>query len=142
MIIDIPNVLRLAADSLDNSLKRVEAQREANKTAAADPAEVMDALITLGQAGVAAAQELSKKLPKPGAGCGCNKSESSEQLLDSVLSDEMDRLVARLGLVQEDELAALRKRVVELEKISKEKVSPAKPAKKVTKKVTTSRTKK
>lgn len=114
VFIDIPNAMRLAADALDNSLKRVEATRAENNAAPADPSAVLDALITLGQAGIAAAQELGKNIPKPNvSGCGCEK--SSEDLLDDVLSEELDRLVGRLGLVQEDELAALRKRVADLE---------------------------
>ena len=114
VFIDIPNAMRLAADALDNSIKRVESQRAENNTAPADPSEVLDALITLGQAGIAAVQEIGKNIPKPNVGgCGCEK--SSEDLLDDVLSEELDRLVGRLGLVQEDELAALRKRVADLE---------------------------
>lgn len=114
VFIDIPNAMRLAADALDNSLKRVEATRAENNAAPADPSAVLDALITLGQAGIAAAQELGKNIPKPNVGgCGCEK--SSDDLLDDVLSEELDRLVGRLGLVQEDELAALRKRVADLE---------------------------
>lgn len=114
MIIDIPQALRLAADALDNSVKRVETNRAQNNTKPADPTEVLDAFIALGQAGIAAAQEISKKLPRPhSANCNCNG--SAEQLLDDTLTEEMDRLVGRLGLVQEDELAALRKRVADLE---------------------------
>jgi len=116
VIIDIPQVLRLAADALDKSVERVEHQRTQNNTKPADPTEVLDALIALGQAGIAAAQEVSKKFPRPhSAHCNCNGSTSAEGLLDETLSEELDRLVGRLGLVQEDELAALRKRVAELE---------------------------
>ena len=119
MIIDIPQVLRLAADALDNSVKRVETQRAQNNTKPADPSEILDAFIALGQAGIAAAQEFSSKLPRPhGSHCKC--SSSAEDLLDETLSEEMDRLVGRLGLVQEDELAALRKRVADLESQIKE----------------------
>lgn len=106
--------MRLAADALDNSIKRVESQRAENNTAAADPSEILDALITLGQAGIVAVQEIGKNIPKPNVG-GCSCEKSSEDLLDDVLSEELDRLVGRLGLVQEDELAALRKRVADLE---------------------------
>ena len=114
VIIDIPNVMRLAADALDNSLKRVEAHRAETNASPVDPSAILDAFITLGQAGIAAAQELGKNIPKPNVGgCGCET--SSEELLDDVLSEELDRLVGRLGLVQEDELAALRKRVADLE---------------------------
>lgn len=114
VFIDIPNAMRLAADALDNSLKRVEANRAETNASPVDPSAILDAFITLGQAGIAAAQELGKNIPKPNInGCGCEK--SSEDLLDDVLSEELDRLVGRLGLVQEDELAALRKRVADLE---------------------------
>lgn len=113
-MIDISQALRLAADALDNSVKRVETQRAQNNTKPADPSEVLDAFIALGQAGMAAAQELGKKLPRPHApNCTCN--DSAEKLLDDTLTEELDRLVGRLGLVQEDELAALRKRVADLE---------------------------
>ncbi len=106
--------MRLAADALDNSMKRVDEHRAEKNTTATDPSEVLDALVALGQAGMAAVSELSKNLPKPTLpGCNCEK--SSEDLLDDVLSEELDRLVGRLGLVQEDELAALRKRVADLE---------------------------
>jgi len=56
-------------------------------------------------------------------------SKANRELLTTLIRSEVDKAVARMGFVREDELAAMRKRVKDLE-AQVAAMSPAKPAKK------------
>lgn len=132
-MIDVASMMRLAADAVENYEARVN---EAREQGAVNGTTVLEALVTLGAGATIAARELADRLPRPTA--RCNHESNGD------LTSEVDQIVGLLGLVQEEELAALRKRVVELEKqlniSSPAKPAAKKPVKKATKKTAASKT--
>ena len=59
-------------------------------------------------------------MPKPGCSTG-----SVDEKARNLATTELEKLIGRMGLVQEDELAALRKRVVDLEAALQKAQKPA-----------------
>jgi hypothetical protein len=124
-MIDVPGIMRVAADLLENYSERV---RTAQEDGSVDAQAILNSLVTLSAGASIAAREAFDGLPRPG--------KRSEEDLDVNVAVEVDRIVGLMGLVQEEELAALRKRVVELEKlvasVKKAPVAKKAPAKRAT----------
>ena len=122
-MIDVPGIMRVAADLLENYSDRV---RTAQEDGSVDAQAILNSLVTLSAGASIAAREAFDSLPRPG--------KRDEDEFDVDVAVEVDRIVGLMGLVQEEELAALRKRVVELEKLvagsapSPKKAASAKPA--------------
>ncbi len=108
-MINVSDLLRSAADMLENSQNRVAQQREQSGREV-DPQAISDALLMLGATGVSIVRELIESLPE----LPRHKSNSSSFSASDV-EGVVNQLIARLGLVEESELAALRKRINDLE---------------------------
>ena len=108
-MINVSDLLRSAADMLENSQNRVAQQREQSGREV-DPQAISDALLMLGATGVSIVRELIESLPE----LPRQKSNSSSFSASDV-EGVVNQLIARLGLVEESELAALRKRINDLE---------------------------
>ena len=101
-VINIAELLRMGADMLEKSQERVVEQRSESGREV-DPQAISDALFVL---------ELIDSLPeRPRFRANSDNSIFSTEEVEKVLS----QIVARMGLVEESELAALRKRLVDLE---------------------------
>lgn len=103
-------LLRRAADTLDSINTRVEEHRQDESAPMVDVNAVHDAVITLSASAISAVMDLVDTLPRP-----CSRHESTGETNPDLIEQEVDKVVGRMGLVQEDELAALRRRVIELE---------------------------
>lgn len=104
-------MMRMMADSLDGAESKFRTQVSENMEAGVDSKAVMDAMITLGASGAATVMNM---VDSRRSQCGCAENTSTSQ--GSVdIEDEVEKVASRMGLVQESELAALRKRVVDLE---------------------------
>ena len=103
-------LLRRAADTLDSINTRVEEHRQDPNAPMVDANAINDAVITLSASTISAVMDLVDSIPRP-----CNHREHTEYSENADIEQQVDEVVGRMGLVQEDELAALRKRVVELE---------------------------
>ena len=117
---NISGLMRMVADSLDGVEAKFRAQVDENLEAGIDSQSTMDAVITLGATGAAALMQMFESIPRPNTGCRChnqcNCSQMSSATSENIaIEDEVEKVASRMGFVQEDELAALRKRVVELE---------------------------
>lgn len=101
----------MAADTLEKSQTRVAQQREESGREV-DPQAISDALITLGATGVSIVRELIDSLPERPK----FRSNSDSSLFSTTdVEDVLNKMIARLGLVEETEIAALRKRIADLE---------------------------
>lgn len=101
----------MGADMLETSQNRVSEQREQSGREV-DPQAISDALFVLGATGLSVLRELIESLPeRPKFKSNTDKSIFSNEEVEKVLTG----LVARMGLVEESELAALRKRIIDLE---------------------------
>lgn len=101
----------MGADMLEKSQERVVEQRSESGREV-DPQAISDALFVLGATGVSIVRELIDSLPeRPRFRSNAGNSIFSTEEVEKVLS----QIVARMGLVEESELAALRKRLVDLE---------------------------
>ena len=107
----LSSLLRRAADTLDSINTRVEEHRQDADAPMIDTDAINDAVITLSASTISAVMDLFDAIPRP----GCNHRESGSEQDSTVIEEEVDKVVGRMGLVQEEELAALRKRVIELE---------------------------
>ncbi|NBU31668.1 MAG: hypothetical protein EBS36_00635 [Actinobacteria bacterium] len=109
---DLSSILRQAADTLDSIGNRVREQRADESAPMVDVDAVNAAVVTLSASAISALLDLADTLPRPNM---CNRDHEGSADVSESVADEVDKVVGRLGLVQEAELAALRKRVVELE---------------------------
>lgn len=110
-VINIAELLRMGADMLEKSQERVVEQRSESGREV-DPQAISDALFVLGATGVSIVRELIDSLPeRPRFRANSDNSIFTTEEVEKVLS----QIVARMGLVEESELAALRKRLVDLE---------------------------
>lgn len=109
IVFNVSDLLRTTADMLENSQNRVTEQREQSGREV-DPQAISDALFTLGATGVSIIRELVESLPD----LPRRKSDSGNFSASDV-EGVVNQLIARLGLVEESELAALRKRINDLE---------------------------
>lgn len=123
-------MMRMAADAFEDFDKKIRSQMSENREQGVDSQSLVDAVATLGAGGAALAMELIDKLPKPGrvsSSCDCGGDCGSTGPQDVTINQnssvdiasEVEKAASRMGLVQEDELAALRKRVIELEELIK-----------------------
>jgi len=111
-MLDFASMLRQAADTLDSINDRVKEQRADEEAPMIDTEAVTAAVVTLSATAISAVLDLVDTLPRPTT-CGRNSAETETG--SRSVAEEVDKVVGRLGLVQEDELAALRKRVLDLE---------------------------
>ena len=110
-VINVSDLLRMSADMLEKSQTRVTQQREQSGREI-DPQAISDAIFILGASGIAVIRELIDSLPdRPKFKSHFEKSSFSAEDVEGVVN----QLIARLGLVEETELAALRKRIADLE---------------------------
>lgn len=109
-------LLRNVADTIDSINTRVDERRQDPDAPLVDFPAVNEALVTLGASTISAVLDLVESFPRPGFQRDCANSDSSDSSMDPTkVEEEVDKVIGRMGLVQEDELAALRKRVAELE---------------------------
>lgn len=104
-------VLRRAADTLDSINARVEEHRQDANAPMIDTNAINDAVITLSASTISAVMDLFESIPRP----TCSHQDATTESGSDLIEQEVDKVVGRMGLVQEEELAALRKRVIELE---------------------------
>ena len=110
-MINVAEILRMSADMLEKSQTRVAAQREESGREI-DPQAISDALFVLGATGVSVIRELIDTLPeRPKFRSNSENGTFTATDVEGVVN----QLIARLGLVEESELAALRKRINDLE---------------------------
>ena len=112
----LSSLLRRAADTLDSINTRVDEHRADPNAPMVDVNAINEAVVTLSASTISAVMDLVDSIPRP-----CNHrdhahtSDAGQSTDATVIETEVDKVVGRMGLVQEEELAALRKRVVELE---------------------------
>ena len=143
-MMDFAQALRMAADAAEDYQHKARAQYQDSRESGIDSQSVVDALATLGATAAAGLMEVVDRTKRAGSQCNCRSSKccSSKQCCKESsscncsnnagsshedshvdaegrsaldIASEVERAAGRMGLVQEDELAALRKRVVELE---------------------------
>jgi hypothetical protein len=125
-MLDFASMLRQAADTLDSINDRVKEQRADEQAPMVDTEAVTAAVVTLSATAISAVLDLVDTLPRPANFTRGHDAQTSEA---GSVAEEVDKVVGRLGLVQEDELAALRKRVVDLEAALSKGEKPAPKAK-------------
>lgn len=108
------------ADTFDGAEAKFRAQMDENLEAGVDTRAAMDAMITLGATGAAMVMSMVDSIPRPGMSCACQKNcecsdSSPAEHGQADIEGEVEKVASRMGFVQENELAALRKRVVDLE---------------------------
>lgn len=112
----LASLLRRAADTLESINTRVDEHRADPNAPMVDVNAINEAVVTLSASTISAVMDLMDSIPRP-----CNHrdhtqtSDTGHSADATVIETEVDKVVGRMGLVQEEELAALRKRVVELE---------------------------
>lgn len=109
---DLSAILRHAADTLDSINTEVKERREDEQAPMFDTEAVSAAVVTLSATAISAVLDLIDTLPRP---AGFGRQHSADETVVENVAEEVDKVIGRLGLVQEDELAALRKRVLDLE---------------------------
>jgi|GEM_PF-1672348 hypothetical protein len=110
----------IAKDILEDSVNQIKTNVSANSKDGVDSKLVVEAITAVGTLAGGIIVEFLDKLPKPGCGSG-----SVDEKARNLATSELEKLIGRMGLVQEDELAALRKRVVDLEAALKKAAKPA-----------------
>lgn len=122
-MIDIRAAMSMAQEMLEDSVNQIKTNVEENAKEGVDTKMVVEAITAVGTLVGGIIVEVASKLPKPefkGTGEGGAR--------ETVIA-EVDKIIGRMGLVQEDELAALRKRVVDLEAALAKSDKPAPKAK-------------
>jgi BMFP domain-containing protein YqiC len=114
-VIDFAHLLRRAADSLDDVTNQVRTSRLNDETVTLDTEALSQAFVSVSATAVATLMNLMESVPRPGSQFACKHAESAESDVTADVEQEVDKVIGRMGLVQEDELAALRKRVADLE---------------------------
>ena len=110
----------IAKDILEESIDQIKTNVSENSKDGVDTKLVVEAITAVGTLAGGLSVEFLDKLPKPGFNVG-----SVDEKARHLASAELEKLIGRMGLVQEDELAALRKRVVDLETALKNAENPA-----------------
>jgi hypothetical protein len=110
----------IAKDILEESIDQIKTNVSENSKDGVDTKLVVEAITAVGTLAGGIIVEFLDKLPKPNCGSG-----SVDEKARNLASAELEKLIGRMGLVQEDELAALRKRVVDLEAALKNAEKPA-----------------
>lgn len=122
-VIDIRMALGLAQEVLEDAKNQIKTNVEANSKDGVDTKLVVEAITAVGTLAGGIIVEFFDKLPKPSCSSGSNDEKAR-----NLAASELEKLIGRMGLVQEDELAALRKRVVDLEASLKKAEKGEKPA--------------
>ena len=123
-------MLRMAADAVDDFQGKTQQRYADQREAGVDSQAVVDAVATLTASALAGLAQAAPRLRGESC-CDCQCVTESGGGSASVV-DEVEKAFGRLGLVQESELAALRKRVVDLEAKLSGSAAKAKPAAKQT----------
>jgi hypothetical protein len=110
----------IAKDILEESVNQIKTNVSENSKDGVDTKLVVEAITAVGTLAGGIIVEFLDKLPKPNCGAG-----SVDEKARNLASAELEKLIGRMGLVQEEELAALRKRVVDLEAALKNAEKPA-----------------
>jgi hypothetical protein len=113
-MMDIRAAIQMAQEMLEDSVKQIKTNVEENSKEGIDSKIVVEAITAVGTLVGGIATEFMSKLPKPSEAFSSTSSNVGEEAR-RVVNTELDKIIGRMGLVQEDELAALRKRVVDLE---------------------------
>jgi hypothetical protein len=121
-VIDIRAAMSMAQEMLDESVNQIKTNVEENSKDGIDTKMVVEAITAVGTLAGGIIMEFAAKLPKPGTG-------GVDEQARKLVTTELDKIIGRMGLVQEDELAALRKRVVDLEAALAKAEKPAAKAK-------------
>lgn len=121
-MIDIRAAMSMAQEMLEDSVNQIKTNVEENAKEGVDTKMVVEAITAVGTLVGGIIVEVASKLPKP------DFKTSGEGARETVIA-EVDKIIGRMGLVQEDELAALRKRVVDLEEALKKAEKPASKSK-------------
>ena len=121
-MIDIRAAMSMAQEMLDESVNQIKTNVEENSKDGIDTKMVVEAITAVGTLAGGIIMEFASKLPKPGTG-------GVDEQARKLVTTELDKIIGRMGLVQEDELAALRKRVVDLEAALAKAEKPATKAK-------------
>jgi hypothetical protein len=108
-VIDIRAAMSMAQEMLEDSVNQIKTNVEENSKDGIDTRLVVEAITAVGTLAGGIIMEVASKLPKPEC-----KGAAEGGARETVIA-EVDKIIGRMGLVQEDELAALRKRVVDLE---------------------------
>lgn len=122
-MIDIRAAMSMAQEMLEDSVNQIKTNVEENAKEGVDTKMVVEAITAVGTLFGGIIVEAASKLPKP----ECKG--SGEGSVRETVATEIDKIIGRMGLVQEDELAALRKRVVDLEAALKKAEKSAPKAK-------------
>ena len=122
-MIDIRAAMSMAQEMLEESVNQIKTNVEENSKEGVDTKMVVEAITAVGTLVGGIIVEVASKLPKPDF-----KGPGEGGARETVIA-EVDKIIGRMGLVQEDELAALRKRVVDLEEALKKAEKPAPKAK-------------
>jgi hypothetical protein len=118
-VIDIRAAMSMAQEMLEDSVNQIKTNVEENSKDGIDTRLVVEAITAVGTLAGGIIMEVASKLPKPEC-----KGTGEGGARETVIA-EVDKIIGRMGLVQEDELAALRKRVVDLEAALKKAEKPA-----------------
>jgi hypothetical protein len=110
----------IAKDILEESVEQIKTNVSENSKDGVDTKLVVEAITAVGTLAGGIIVEFLDKLPKPNCGSG-----SGDEKARNLATTELEKLIGRMGLVQEDELAALRKRVVDLEAALQKAQKPA-----------------
>ena len=113
----------MAQEMLEESVNQIKTNVEENSKDGIDTRLVVEAITAVGTLAGGIIMEFASKLPK--SDC---KGSGDANAKETVIA-EVDKIIGRMGLVQEDELAALRKRVVDLEAALAKSEKPAPKAK-------------
>ena len=111
--------MSMAQEMLEESVNQIKTNVEENSKEGVDTKMVVEAITAVGTLVGGILVEVASRLPKP----ECKG--SGEGSARETIATELDKIIGRMGLVQEDELAALRKRVVDLEAALKKAEKPA-----------------
>ena len=111
---DFSRILRMAADVVEDFQTKARDRYNDQREAGVDSQSVVDALATLAASVAAGAAEITS-IGNRGCRCACDSDSSTTATASVDVEAEVEKAFGRLGLVQETELAALRKRVVDLE---------------------------
>lgn len=114
--------MSMAQEMLEESANQIKTNIEENSKDGIDTRLVVDAITAVGTLAGGIIMEVASKLPKP-------EFKGAEGGARETVIAEVDKIIGRMGLVQEDELAALRKRVVDLEEALKKAEKPASKSK-------------
>ena len=121
-MIDIRAAMSMAQEMLEDSVNQIKTNVEENAKEGVDTKMVVEAITAVGTLVGGIIVEVASKLPKP-------EFKGAEGGSRETVIAEVDKIIGRMGLVQEDELAALRKRVVDLEEALKKAEKPASKSK-------------